>query len=82
MLYDNYTEDLLGLKGAILIKIEEIENVKHIYLKTNVEATVCPHCHFETKKVHAYRNQIVKDTEIGGLQSILHINKRRYRCEF
>ena len=81
MLYNNYTEDLLGLKGTILIKIEEIENVKHIYLKTKVEATVCPHCHFETKKVHAYRNQIVKDTEIGGLQSVLHINKRRYRCE-
>jgi len=42
---------------------------------------VCPHCHFETKKVHAYRNQIVKDTEIGGLQSILHIHKRRYCCK-
>lgn len=81
MLYDNYTEDLLGLKGAILIKIEEIENVKHIYLKTKAEAMVCPNCHFETKKVHAYRNQIVKDTEIGGLQSILHIHKRRYRCK-
>jgi len=30
MLHDNYTEDLLGLKDAILINIEEIENVKHI----------------------------------------------------
>ena len=29
MPYDNYTEDLLGLKCIVLIKIEEIENVKH-----------------------------------------------------
>lgn len=81
MLYDNYTEDLLGLKGVVLIKIEEIENVKHIYLETKTESMVCPHCHFETKKTHAYRNQIVKDTEIAGLQSILHIRKRRYYCK-
>ena len=38
MLYDNYTEDLLGLKGVVLIKIKEIENIKHIYLETKAEA--------------------------------------------
>lgn len=80
MLYDNYTEDLLGLKGTALIKIEEIENIKHIYLETNLEAKVCPHCYLPTKTTHSYRMQAIKDTEIGGLQSILHIRKRRYRC--
>lgn len=80
MLYDNYTEDLLGLKGTTLIKIEEIKNVKHIYLETKLESKICPHCYFPTQKIHSYRMQAIKDTEIGGLQSILHIKKRRYRC--
>lgn len=80
MLYDNYTEDLLGLKGTILIGIKEIQNVKHIYLETRLEAKVCPHCYLPTKTTHSYRLQAVKDTEIGGLQGILHIKKRRYRC--
>lgn len=80
MLYDNYTEDLLGLKGAILIGTEEIENVKHIHLETRLEAQVCPRCYLPTKTTHSYRLQAVKDTEIGGLQGILHIKKRRYRC--
>lgn len=80
MLYDNYTEDLLGLKGAILLKVEEINNTKHIYLKTHLESKVCPHCHFPTNKVHSYRMQSINDTEIAGLQCVLHIKKRRYRC--
>ena len=80
MLYDNYTEDLLGLKGTALIKIEEIQNVKHIYLETKLESKVCPHCYLPTKMVHSYRIQAINDTEIGGLRSVLHIKKRRYRC--
>lgn len=80
MLYDNYIEDLLGLKGAILIGTEEIENVKHIHLETRLEVQVCPRCYLPTKTTHSYRLQAVKDTEIGGLQGILHIKKRRYRC--
>lgn len=80
MLYDNYTEDLLGLKGATLINVKEIENIKHIYLETRLETQVCPHCFFPTKMIHSYRMQAVKDTEIGGLPSILHIRKRRYFC--
>lgn len=80
MLYDNHTEDLLGLKGTTLIKIEETNNVKHLYLETKLETKVCPKCYLPTKMSHAYRMQVVKDTEIGGLPSILHIKKRRYRC--
>lgn len=81
MLYNNYTEDLLGLKDANLIKVEEIHNVKHIYLETRLEAKVCPRCYLPTKMVHSYRMQAVKDTEVGGFPSILHIRKRRYYCK-
>lgn len=80
MLHQNYIEDLLGLKDVIVVKVEENEKEKHIYLHCRLQAQVCPQCRFETKRSHSYRWQKVKDVPVGGKNTILHIRKRRYYC--
>lgn len=76
----NYTENLLGIKDVIVTNIEENEFEKHIYLDCILKMQVCPHCHMETKRVHSYRWQTVKDVPISGKFAYLHIRKRRYYC--
>ena len=80
MLLPNYTENLLGIKDVIVTNIEESEYEKHIYLDCKLQMQVCPHCHMETKRVHSYIWQIVKDVPIAGKKAYLHVRKRRYFC--
>ena len=41
---------------------------------------MCPQCGSETDSVHNYREQLVKDLPLGR-NTLLHLRKRRYRCE-
>jgi transposase len=80
MLYTDYTEKILGLKDAIITKVENINEEVHIFLDMKLEAQVCPHCRHETKRTHDYRIQIVKDLSNFGASVYLHVRKRRYYC--
>lgn len=80
MLSTNYTENLLGIKDVIITDIKETDSEKHIYLDCMLKIQRCPHCFRETKRVHSYRNQVVKDVSIFGKHTYLHIRKRRYYC--
>lgn len=80
MLYENYTEDLLGLKDVIVRKIEKSEGKIFIHLDTKCQMQVCPKCRYDTKRVHSYRVQPVKDLSSQGLFAVLYLRKRRYYC--
>ena len=80
MLYTNYTEDLLGLKDVIVTNVENVNGESHILLNTRLQMQVCPNCRHETKRIHSYRMQPVKDLPLFGLRSILYLKKRRYFC--
>lgn len=80
MLYENYTQDLIGLEDVIVVKVENSENDVHIYLDTKLKTQVCPHCRHETIRSHSYRLQRVKDLPLFGLKTVLHLRKRRYFC--
>jgi transposase len=80
MLYTNYTEDLLGLKDVIVTNVENVDGESHIFLNTRLQMQVCPNCRHETKRVHSYRMQPVKDLPLFGLRSILYLKKKRYFC--
>lgn len=82
MLNDYYTEKLLGLKDIILEKVEENENTRHIFLRMPQRIHICPRCGTHTSKVHDYRIQRVKDIPSFGLNTILHIRKRRHVCPY
>ena len=80
MLYSNYTTELLGLKDVIVTDVKEKDSQIHVFVEPILQAQVCPACHHETKRTHAYRMQLVKDLPLQGKHCILHLRKRRYRC--
>ena len=80
MLSSHYTEELLGIKDVIVTNIEEMDYEKHIYLDCKLQTQICPRCHAETKRIHSYRWQVVKDLPIAGKNTYLHVRKRRYFC--
>lgn len=80
MLYTDYTTDLLGLKDVNVTKVETIQGQLHIHLTTIRRMQVYPSCRYDTKRIHSYRNQLVKDIPFHEGKTILHLKKRRYFC--
>lgn len=80
MLNTYYTENLLGLKEAILLNSYDSDGCKVIEIKMKQRIHVCPKCHTETSLVHDYRIQNVKDIPMLGMHTILKIHKRRHIC--
>jgi transposase len=80
MPYENYTEELLGLKDVMVKKVEKTDARIYVYLSTKLQAQVCPGCRFDTKRVHSYRTQPIKDLPLQGLFVTLYLSKRRYYC--
>lgn len=80
MLYNNYTEELLGLKDIIITDVEQNETCCNIHLEMPRKAHICPACGNETNQIHDYRKQKIKDISSFGRYTILHLRKRRYTC--
>jgi len=80
MLYENYTEELLGLKDVIITNIKRSDPYCIINLEMPRKVHVCPACGCETDRIHDYRMQIVKDISAFGKHTLLHLRKRRYSC--
>lgn len=80
MLYENYTEELLGLKDVIVTSIEQSDQCCIIHIKIPRKLHICPVCGCETDHIHDYRKQRIKDISSFGRLTILHLRKRRYVC--
>lgn len=80
MLNYHYTENLLGLKDIVILKIEKAENTKKIWIQLKRTLHQCPICNTSTDKVHDYRQQDIKDISSFGDKTILCLRKRRYVC--
>lgn len=80
MLNTYFTENLLGLKDAIIKKIQISDGKLFIDLTMEHRLHSCPVCGASTSKVHDYRTQIVKHTPAFGYPVHLRIRKRRHRC--
>ena len=76
MLYPNCTVDLLGIKDIIVTKVENFNNQIHVWLEPKLQMQECPTCRHETKRTHSYREQLVKDLPLQGLNCLLHLRKR------
>ena len=64
MLYNYSTEELIGLQGLIIKKIEANEKEIHIHGELERKTHICPDCGAETDKIHDYRIQVIKDIPI------------------
>ena len=77
----NYTAELLGLEDVIVENVYEDSKGCHIEIILPRRKHCCPCCKAMTDRIHDYRMQIVKDLDIHGSHTYLHIKKRRYVCE-
>lgn len=80
MLNKNYTAKLLNLEDVMITNVESISGEVHIYLELPRRKHSCPACGALTDRVHDYRMQIIKDVPLGRT-TLLHLRKRRYRCD-
>ena len=80
MLKKDYTAKLLNLEDVIITKVENFSEEVHVYLELPQTKHRCPACGALTDRVHDYRMQIIKDVPLGRT-TLLHLRKRRYRCD-
>ena len=78
MLSDNYTEKLIGIKDALLLNVENIQDTMIIELKMKKRIHEGPRCKAHTSKVNDYRIQCVKDVPSFNQKVVLKIHKRRH----
>lgn len=80
MLYEHFTEKIIGLQDIEIEKVEEIDNSIHIYCRLKRKPHKCPCCSAMTDTIHDYREQVIKDIPAFGKKILIHLKKRRYRC--
>lgn len=81
MLYNNYTEELLGIKDIIVTNIKNLDKEIYIDIEFTRKEHVCPCCNNTTKYIHDYRIQIVKEVSILAKNAYYRLRKRRYICK-
>ena len=76
----NCINKLLNLKDVLIKKIIHKDKSIDIYLETLPKLHICPCCGKETKRVHDYRTQRIKDVPFQFKDCYLYLRKRRYIC--
>ena len=78
MLYNHFTEELLGLQGVKITNVEQEENlIIHLEMERKRHNCIC--CGTATDTIHDYRLQKIKDIPSFGKNVVIMLRKRRYR---
>ena len=72
---------LLNLKEVKVKNIIHQDNSVDVFIETKAKIHTCPACGSQTKKVHDYRQQIIKDLPLQMKHCNLVLKKRRYQCK-
>jgi len=80
MLNINYTKELIGLEDVLVTNVENFNEEIHISIEMPRKEHACPNCGFETKLIHDYRIQKIRDMPTRHKKTYLYLRKRRYRC--
>ena len=80
MLYNDFTEKLLGLQEGIVKKVESDDRKIEIYMEMKRKPHNCICCGTATDTIHDYRTQVIKDVPAFGKDIYIILRKRRYRC--
>lgn len=78
---NNLTMSLLNLEGIIVKKTQQANHYLKIVIETKASPQLCPCCGQQTKQIHDYRYQQVKDLPFQFKDCYLVLRKRRYRCK-
>ena len=76
----NYINKLLDLKDVKVKKITQSDHFVEIHIETEPTLHTCPSCGNETKRIHDYRMQKIKDLPFQLKNCYLVLRKRRYIC--
>lgn len=79
-MHSNCTKKLIGLEDVILKKIVHADNYVKIFIETAPKSHICPSCGRETRRIHDYRLQTIKDLPMQLKHTYLILRKRRYVC--
>lgn len=80
-MYNHCINKLLDIKEVKVKRVEHADSFVKIYLETPPSLQKCPACGLETRSVHDYRRQIVKDLPFQHKHCFLILKKRRYACK-
>ena len=79
-MYSNCINKLLNLEEVIIKKITHADHFIKVYIETKPSLHTCPNCKSQTKRIHDYRTQEIKDLPFQLKHTILVLRKRRYFC--
>ena len=80
-MHSNCTRYLLDLEDVFIRKVVHADHFVKIFIETNTSMQTCPHCGANTKRVHDYRYQEIKDLPLQMKHTFLVLKKRRYVCK-
>ena len=81
MLYNHYTEELIGLQDVIVTNINKNTEDIFINIELKKKPHICPVCGNVTSNIHDYRFQKIHDIPSFGTNVFLILRKRRYICK-
>lgn len=76
----NYINKLLNIEDVFITNIIHKEKSIEIFISTKPTLHTCPSCGRQTKRIHDYRNQKMKDIPFQFKDCFLILKKRRYHC--
>ena len=71
---------LINIEGVIVKKVVHSDTSVKIFLETKPSLQKCPCCGAQTKRIHDYRTQLIKDLPLQTKHCYLVLKKRRYAC--
>ncbi|NLZ52909.1 MAG: ISL3 family transposase [Thermoanaerobacteraceae bacterium] len=80
-MHSNCTRKLLNLEDVNIKKIVHADNYVKIFIETDPSLQTCPRCGNQTKRIHDYRYQEIKDLPFQLKDTYLVLKKRRYICQ-
>lgn len=80
-MHSHCTKNLLNLEDIFIKKVVHADSSVKIFIETNPSLQTCPQCGNQTKRIHDYRWQEVKDLPFQLKHTYLILKKRRYTCK-
>ena len=79
-MHSNCTNNLLNLEDVFIKKVVHADAFLKVFIETKPSMQTCPCCGNQTKRIHDYRYQIIKDLPFQLKHTYLVLKKRRYAC--
>lgn len=80
-MHSNCTKNLLNLEDIFIKKVVHGDHHVRVFIETNPSFQTCPSCGNQTKRIHDYRYQHIKDLPFQMKDTYLVLKKRRYICK-